>query len=271
MTPHDELPELDANELALLAAFHEEEQLGASTHERVKARVLETTTPVPPTGTVLRGPWAPWVAGTVLAAAAAALLVFTVGDTNVTAVNDRALQQAPDTPESAAGVRARQETPTTHKTTTGPRRATPDPARPEPVPTEVLSAPVLQPEPAPKAKQEPPAPSRRPASAPRNVPVAEVPALPSSTSLADETKQLDRARRAVVQGRPKDALSLLRDAEARFPDGILRQERAALRVVALCDSGDLASGRKAAAAFLRAHPQSALRSRVHSACPESTP
>ncbi|MBV1856812.1 MAG: hypothetical protein KUG77_00270 [Nannocystaceae bacterium] len=71
--------------------------------------------------------------------------------------------------------------------------------------------------------------------------------------------------------RPKEALSLLQDAEREFPAGVLRQERAVLRVVALCDAGKLDDGRTAASAFLRAHPRSPLRSRVESACPEPTP
>ena len=265
MSQHDELPELDANELALLAAFSDDEGPAATIRERVKARVLESTVPVVPTGTVVRGPWVPWVAGTVLAAAAAALLVLAVGDSDVTAVQDHGLQQAPNTPESAEGIRAKQEPAPARRTATAAAASPDSPA--EAVPTEVLAPLPLAPEP------EPPAPStpRRSTATPRKAPPLETPTVASPTSLAEETRLLDRARRAVVENRPKDALSLLRDAQSKFPTGVLRQERAVLRVVALCDAGKLAEGRKAAASFLRTHPQSALRSRAQGACPEATP
>jgi len=273
MSPQDELPELDANELALLAAFADDEAPGAAARERVKARVVESTAPSVPTGTVLRGPWVPWVAGTVLAAAAAALLVLTMSDSGVAARHDPSLQQAPNTPEATEDIRARQEA------APAPARRPPTAASPGPAvqpsvqpslqdeaPTEVLSAVPLAPEPA-----APSTPRRRASTTRKKTAPLEAPTAASPTSLAEETRLLDRARLAVVENRPKDALSLLRDAQSRFPQGVLRQERAVLRVVALCDAGALSDGRKAAAAFLRTHPQSALRSRVHSACPEATP
>ncbi len=261
MSSHDELPELDANELALLAAFTDEERPGTTTRDRVKARVLESTAPVVPTGAVVRGPWVPWVAGTVVAAAAAALLVLTVGDSDVTAVQDHGLHQAPNTPESAEAIRVKQEPAPARRT------ATTAASSPEAAPTEVLAPQPVAPEPQPAAPSSP----RRSAPTPRKTTPLEAPTVASPTSLAEETRLLDRARRAVVENRPKDALSLLQDAQRKFPSGVLRQERAVLRVVALCDAGKLADGRKAAAAFLRAHPQSALRSRAQSACPEPTP
>lgn len=266
MSPQDELPELDANELALLAAFAQEEQLPPTTHQRVKARVLESTAPLAPTGTVLRGPWLPWVAGTVLAAAAAALLVVTMGGNDVTAVNDRGLQQAPDTPESAQEVSAHHGPATpdpTPRTSAAPRSAPVEEA-----PAEHVSGPIT----APPAE---PATPRRSSPAPRKpaepVDAAEPVETPSATSLAEETRLLDRARRALLKNWPKMALGLIREAEERFPNGVLRQERAVLRVMALCDAGRVADGREAIAAFRRAYPRSALRSRVESACPQPAP
>lgn len=269
MSPQDELPELDANELALLAAFADDEGPGATTRARVKDRVLESTVAAAPTGTVVRGPWVPWVAGTVLAAAAAALLVLAVGDSNVTAVHDRDLQQAPDTPEAAEGIRVTQEPAPTPARRRAPAPATEVPPVPPTAvaPTEVLSAVPASPEPEPATPSTP----RRSATQPRKAAPIEAPEVVSPTSLAEETRLLDRARRAVVENRPKDALSLLREAQRKFPQGVLRQERAVLRVVALCDAGRVIDGRQAASAFLRTHPRSALRSRVQSACPEATP
>lgn len=266
MSPQDDLPELDANEVALLAAFVEDDRLGATARQRVKARVLESTAPIAPTGAVLRGPWVPWVAGTVLAAAAAALLVLTVGDSDITAEQDRGLQQAPSTPESAEDIRVRQEpAPTGRRILPAGAPVSPVPEAEAP-PTEDISA---QP-PAPQAEPPAPSPPRRGTSTPRKAPAAEAPTAASPSSLSEETRLVDRARQAVLMNLPKNALLLLRNADDRFPNGVFRQERAVLRIVALCDAGKLTDGRTAAAAFLRAHPRSALRSRAETACPEAT-
>lgn len=269
MSVDDELPELDAEELAMLAAFAQDEQPPAAARDRVKARVLETTAASAPTGTVLRGPWVPWIAGSVLAAAAAALLVVTMGGDSVTAQRDRELQQAPNTPEDAQGLQARKESepsPTRRQRLTDTTPAAP-PAAPElePKPPVLVEAPA----PATEVPASPRTPRR--GTTPRGAPKQETQPVPSVSSLAEETRLLERAREAVTENRPSDALGLLREAQERFPGGVLRQERAVLRVVALCDAGKLAAGRTAAAAFLRAHPRSALRSRVESACPEASP
>lgn len=274
MSVQDELPELDAEELALLAAFAQDDRPAPAARERVKARILETTVPTaaapPQTGSVLRGPWVPWVAGSVLAAAAAALLVVTMGGNSVTAERDPGLLQAPDTPESAHSLEARQEPqPAPNR---GQRSADTAPPLPPPLPEQAPTGVVPTGAPPPATAEAPvPRTPRRSPSTQRKSPDAQTPAATSPSSLAEETRLLERAREAVTGNRPKDALALLRDAEAKFPNGVLRQERAVLRVVALCDAGKAPQGRTAAAAFLRAHPRSALRSRVESACPEATP
>jgi RNA polymerase sigma-70 factor (ECF subfamily) len=59
----------------------------------------------------------------------------------------------------------------------------------------------------------------------------------------------------------------LLDKHARsFPNGILAEERAAERVLALCALDRMADARAAASAFLRAHPHSPLAARVKSSC-----
>lgn len=272
MSTHDklpELPELGADELSLLAAFAQDEQPSAAARGRVKARVLQSTAAAAPTGTVLRGPWVPWVAGSVLAAAAAALLVLTMSGDSVTAQRDRGPQQAPDTPEAAPGLQARQESepsPARQHRPADTTRPVPPPLS-EPAPP--LPATLEAPAPSAEASAAPRPPRR--GATPRKTFTSETPAAPSPSSLAEETRLLERARTAVTENRPSDALGILREAQESFPNGVLGQERAALRVVALCDAGKLAAGRTAAAAFLRAHPRSALRSRVESACPEATP
>lgn len=248
MNDHDDLPELDEEELAMLAAFQAEERPPAPSVERVRARVLESTTAAP-TGTVLRGPWQWPAAIAVVAAAAAALLLIDFGGEEATAVNRQGVQQAVDTPEAAEGGHAIIEAEPV-------KRAVP---RPAPVP-EVVDAPLP---PAPVVDPAPP--TRKPVA--KRQPVEPDPAPEPVSSLAAETRLLDRARKAVAGGRPTEALAILREAESAFPRGVLGQERSALRVVALCDAGQLDAGREAAASFVKAHPQSALRARVESACP----
>ena len=168
------------------------------------------------------------------------------------------MQLAVDTPELSEGGEVIVEQPPVARAV----------SRPDPIPvtevtevdevTEVTGEPVA---PAPVADRAPPA--RRPAPKRQQAPAEPEPV----SSLAAETRLLDRARKAVAGGRPSDALSILREAESQFPRGVLGQERSALRVVALCDAGQLDAGRRAAAAFIEAHPHSALRARVESACP----
>ena len=250
---HDELPELDEldqADLAMLAAFQAEERPPASSVARVRERVLASTT-APPAATVIRGPWVAAVA--VVAAAAAALLLIDFGGDDATAVSQHGVQQAVDTPETVAAERA----------ISRPRDVDPAP-RPQPSPDPV--APIEAP-PKAAAPPEPPPPARRPAAANKRTAAPPEPAPEPVSSLAAETRLLDRARKAVADGRPDEALTILREAQSRFPQGVLGQERAALRVVALCDAGRLDAGRDAAASFVKAHPRSALRARVESACP----
>lgn len=257
MSERHELPDLDEDELALLAAFRVEERPSDAARDRVRTRLLEEAAPA---GTVVTGPWLRWGAVAVVAAAAVALLTLDWGGTDVTAAQGPAPHQAVDQRETESNATSvtRSERPA-RRPSPAQRTATP------PVPdttdtTDQPAAPIETVAPTPRKR------GRRKASAPQ--PTVESAAAPAESSLAAETKLLDRARKAVAADRAQEALRLLREAEERFPDGVLRQERAALRVVALCSAGKHDQGRSAAAAFLRAHPRSALRGRVESACPE---
>jgi hypothetical protein len=100
----------------------------------------------------------------------------------------------------------------------------------------------------------------------RPTPVEPAPA-PRST-LAEETRILSQARGDLIDGKPEQALVRLGDHARRFPDGMLAEERQALRAVALCEAGRDAEGQTAARSFLREHPHAALAQRVRSACLE---
>jgi hypothetical protein len=89
-------------------------------------------------------------------------------------------------------------------------------------------------------------------------------ATPAST-LAQEIAAIEKIRAALLADAPDRALDHVRAHARRFPDGALVQEREALRAVALCATGD--GGAKAKAdAFIAAHPQSPLVSKVRAAC-----
>lgn len=112
---------------------------------------------------------------------------------------------------------------------------------------------------------DPPAAPRRKASTPE---IDKRDAAPeaSASALAAEAALLQRAQTAHAAGDDVAALGLLDQHAREYADGALAQERAALRVVALCAAGREDEGRAAAASFLRAHPGSVLAERVRGAC-----
>jgi len=88
-------------------------------------------------------------------------------------------------------------------------------------------------------------------------PSGETKARVSPTSqLREESLAVLEARSALRSGEAARCLSLLESARQRFPRGALGQEREALTIQALARSGDQASARRRAEAFLRRHPQS---------------
>jgi RNA polymerase sigma-70 factor (ECF subfamily) len=85
-------------------------------------------------------------------------------------------------------------------------------------------------------------------------------------TVAAEAELLRRADAARKAGDASRALDLLDEHRARFPTGILVQEREAERVVVLCALGRNGDARAAATAFLRDWPHSPLAGRVRSSC-----
>ena len=77
-----------------------------------------------------------------------------------------------------------------------------------------------------------------------------------ASQLREESEMILGARRVLRAGDPLRALTLLDAARARFPEGILVQEREALSIEALVRSGQRALATKRAEAFLRAYPKS---------------
>jgi hypothetical protein len=84
--------------------------------------------------------------------------------------------------------------------------------------------------------------------------------------LQDEITLLAEANAALRASDAPRALALLRDYDARFPHGMLREEVEASRIIGHCQLTPGRAAAAAAAAFLASHPASPLAPRVRSSC-----
>ena len=103
--------------------------------------------------------------------------------------------------------------------------------------------------------------SRTPAPSPS---AATSPARPSG--LLEEVALLRDARAALESDDAAQALARLDNLGARHPDGMLREERLAVRVLALCAGGRKAEARAEADRFLAEMPGSLQAGRVRGSC-----
>ncbi len=131
-------------------------------------------------------------------------------------------------------------------------------------------APPLSPE-VPTAAAEPDlaagpvAPARRRAVTAMTPKAADRP--PTTTRrLEQETEVLTRVNEALRGDDSRRCLALLDEYDRRFPDGLLREEALATRVIARCRLTPGAGARQDALAFLRQHASSPLTSRVRESC-----
>lgn len=132
------------------------------------------------------------------------------------------------------------------------------------------------PESAAQTEPEPRAASKRERRANRHRPAATnghsskaVPAATSTDSLAnlrEEKKIISKAKEVLEAGNPSLAMKVLERHAARFPDGVLAQERAGLRILALCDLGEIERARAEAERFLERWPRASMAHRVRTAC-----
>ncbi|HVY47597.1 MAG TPA: hypothetical protein VHB21_17025 [Minicystis sp.] len=79
------------------------------------------------------------------------------------------------------------------------------------------------------------------------------------------------AERALAAGDAHGSLAKLDELSSRFEHGVLREERLAARVLALCAAGDQARARVEAERFLRAAPDSPHAARVRASCAFAPP
>lgn len=142
----------------------------------------------------------------------------------------------------------------------GPRDVAPSAPSAAPRPVPVVHAPIDEPIPPKSHVENPPEPAR--------------PVAPSKTpprkerTLEAEAAALANIQRALRDGMPERALSLLDAEERAWQGGALAPERAAARVFALCAAGRATEGRRLARRFLAHHPDSPLAERVRESCRE---
>lgn len=198
-------------------------------------------------------PRSAWRWSLVGAAAAAAVLLFVV------LIRGRSAQQAHSTAPVEASDRAVVPTaggPVLNETRTFTQPRVQTPSLPRRAPDSDSPPRPQSPSPtprAPRATQEPKAPEPGPAQ-----------------STVSELELIATAQESMRVGRPAEALDLLEQHRRHFPDASTREERRALRVLALCALGRLAEGRGARSVFLKTFPASAYRERVAGACEEES-
>jgi hypothetical protein len=94
----------------------------------------------------------------------------------------------------------------------------------------------------------------------------EPPSTPVADPLEAESRALAEVQRALRDGQPARALSLLDVADRAYPRGALVEERAAARVFALCALRRVSEAERAAKEFARKFPRSPHAERVRASC-----
>lgn len=101
------------------------------------------------------------------------------------------------------------------------------------------------------------------------VPGLRAPAAPragSANDLEGEMRLISEAQKALGQGAPARASSLLDEHAALYPRGTFAVERSGLTAIALCQAGRGVEGKSRAQRFVTRHPNSPLVQRVRSSC-----
>jgi hypothetical protein len=87
-----------------------------------------------------------------------------------------------------------------------------------------------------------------------------------SAELAAEIALLAQVNVAINSGHADRAFALLREYDHRHSPGVLREERAAAGVLALCAAGSVGAARSAAERFEKRCPRSPLLARIDGSC-----
>jgi hypothetical protein len=142
--------------------------------------------------------------------------------------------------------------------------------RPAPAPTPVMSAPAVAvtaaPPPPARVASPPPAAVVETPAVVAPAPTPRRPAVTAEDPMLAELRAVQTAQRALARHDSAAALRTLTALDRTQPQGNLREERDALRVLALCAAGRADDARAAAAVFLSRHPGSPQAARVQGAC-----
>jgi hypothetical protein len=96
--------------------------------------------------------------------------------------------------------------------------------------------------------------------------VSAPPAVDPNAGFLEAVRLLSRAQRALDGGEPALALVLLEELDERVPRELLREERDAALIVALCKSGETKRARAAAAELAARSPSSIYAARIVRSC-----
>jgi tetratricopeptide (TPR) repeat protein len=152
-----------------------------------------------------------------------------------------------------------------HATTASPPNVQP-PAPVDPQP--VLVAPRAS---APAEREaedeaaEPPSQPNAPAS-PERSPSTAAEASKPGNEIRQEVALLSKAQAALSRGRPQEALEALAEHAARFPRGVLSEERAATRARTLCALGRRQEAESELKRMEKLNPTSAYLARARESC-----
>jgi hypothetical protein len=103
-------------------------------------------------------------------------------------------------------------------------------------------------------------------SVPDEEPMLAVPVEALAPSLRAELELIAAAQRAVREGEPARALAYVDEHAARFPRGVLVQERLAIAALSWCERGDARHGGRFVTQLARRAPASPLLARARAAC-----
>jgi len=130
----------------------------------------------------------------------------------------------------------------------------------QPAPIVIRMEAPVPPPPAPEVVVDEPAP-------PPPAPVKAAPKKQQPDNLGAERSYIEQARAALSRHEAGAALSALALHEREYPAGQLAEERVALQVIALSESGESAKAKELAAKFRAKYPGSLLMPAVDAAAP----
>jgi hypothetical protein len=246
--------ELSPKDKDLIAGARAAWEPPAGAEDRILAAVLTKVAPPAPQdggGSGQAAPPAVNAASGIAKAWIAKGALFAVAAVGAGALGHHLATRAPEAVPVAAGVSA-------GATIEAPSEAAP-------AASEAPSASVPQLPPAASASAVPEPPVERPAR-PRPAPSAAAPAAPDPDVLRRETALMREAQKAIRDGDPERALKALDKHAGAHPGGVLREERLAARVQALCLTGKVDEARAALAELRRIAPQSPQLARLAGSC-----